>query len=45
MCLDTAVRVREQPQSRAEAITGISCADETAADGIGVFKDDDLKQL
>jgi rhamnose utilization protein RhaD (predicted bifunctional aldolase and dehydrogenase) len=44
MVLDTAVRMREQTQCRAETISGISCADETAADGIGIVKDGDLKQ-
>ena len=45
MGLETAMRMREQPRSRAETIPGVSCAIEAAADGIGIVEDGDTKQL
>lgn len=45
MGLETAMRMREQLRSRAETIPGVSCANEAAADGIGIVEDGDTKQL
>jgi hypothetical protein len=45
MTLEAAMRMREQPRSRAETNPGDSCANEAAADGIGIVEDGDTKQL